>query len=90
MKRMKGLVLATAAAALLASGFVATATPKDSADVKCMGANECKGHGKCKTAHNDCKGKNMCKGKGVMMEKSAEACIKVGGTVMTKEEEAKS
>jgi hypothetical protein len=52
MKGMKGLVLATAAAALLASGFVATATTKDSAEVKCMGVNKCKGTGKCKNLPN--------------------------------------
>jgi len=90
MKGMKGLVLATATAALLASGFAATAATADSTDVKCMGVNKCKGHGVCKSANNDCKGKNMCKGKGWMMEKSAEACTKAGGHVMTTEEEAKS
>jgi hypothetical protein len=88
MKGMKGLVLATAAAALLASGFVATATTKDSAEVKCMGVNKCKGTGKCKSANNDCNSKNKCKGQGWVMEKSAESCTKAKGTVM--HEEAKS
>lgn len=90
MKGMKGLVLATATAALLTSGFAATAATADTAKVKCMGANECKGHGGCKSTNNACKGQNMCKGKGWIMEKSDEACIKAGGHIMTKEDEAKS
>lgn len=84
MKGMKnGLVLATATAALLASGFFATATAADSTDVKCMGVNSCKGTGACKSINNACKGQNTCKGQGVTMEKSAEACTQAGGTVVT-------
>ena len=30
----------------------------------CVGKNDCKGKGGCKTASNACKGKNDCKGKG--------------------------
>ncbi|HEV2523822.1 MAG TPA: hypothetical protein VGU44_01650 [Gammaproteobacteria bacterium] len=90
MKGIKGLVLATAAAALLASGFAATAATAESAEVKCMGANKCKGTGKCKSVNNDCKGRNICKTKGWTMEKSEEACKKAGGHVMTTDEEAKS
>lgn len=88
MKGMKGLVLATAAAALLASGFVATAATTDNAKVKCLGANKCKGLSECSVPHHTCKGKNSCKGKGWATEESAEACTKAGGTVM--HEEAKS
>ncbi len=90
MKGMKGLVLATTAAALLASGFAVSATNTETTEVKCMGANKCKGTGKCKSLNNDCSGKNMCKGNGWIMEKSAEACTKAGGHVMTKKEETKS
>lgn len=84
MKGMKnGLVLATAAAALLASGFVATTTAADSTEVKCMGVNDCKGKGACKSKDNACKGLNACKGKGIVPEKTAEACTSAGGTVVT-------
>lgn len=84
MKGMKnGLVLATAAAALLASGFVATTSAANNAEVKCMGINSCKGTGACKSINNACKGQNTCKGQGLTMEKSAETCTQAGGTVVT-------
>lgn len=83
MKGIKtGLVLAAATAALLASGFTATAVAAESAEVKCMGINACKGKGACKTANNACKGQNSCKGTGVTMVESTEACAKAGGTVV--------
>lgn len=84
MKGIKsGLVLATATAALLASGFVATVSAADSAQVKCSGVNTCKGQSACKTANNACKGQNTCKGTGWIMQDSADACTKAGGTVVT-------
>jgi hypothetical protein len=43
-----------------AAGPVATTDAK----ACCMGKNECKGKGGCKTADNGCAGKNACKGKG--------------------------
>lgn len=47
------------AAAPAVSGS-ASAKPKDC----CVGKNECKGKGGCRTDANACKGKNECKGKG--------------------------
>lgn len=42
--------------------------------VRCYGANACKGQGSCKTANNACKGQNECKGQGFMMMEEM-ACI---------------
>ena len=49
------------------------------AKVKCVGANDCKGHGACKSASNDCKGHNACKGKGFVDTSSAQECTDKGG-----------
>lgn len=83
MKGIKksGLILAGAAAALLASGFVATASAADAPMVKCLGTNACKGKSECKSKDNACKGQNACKGKGWMSMKSADECTKAGGKV---------
>jgi hypothetical protein len=48
--------------------------------VKCMGVNECKGHGACKTANNACAGQNGCKGQG-MTEMTPADCSGKNGTV---------
>jgi hypothetical protein len=53
-----------------------------SAKVKCMGANGCKGQGACKTARNDCKGQNSCKGKGFIPTSSTKECSDKGGKPM--------
>jgi hypothetical protein len=50
--------------------------------VKCVGANSCKGQSACKSAQNDCKGKNACKGQG-FVQTSAQDCKDKGGTVAT-------
>ena len=50
------------------------------ANVKCMGANSCKGNSSCKTAQNDCKGQNGCKGKGFVTTSSSQECTQKGGT----------
>jgi outer membrane lipoprotein-sorting protein len=82
-----GIILAGAAAALLASGFVAANAPdqlaKKTASVKCMGVNSCKHQGSCKSTNNACKHQNSCKGKGWVHKHSAEECTKEGGTVVT-------
>jgi hypothetical protein len=49
------------------------------AKVKCVGANDCKGHGACKSAQNDCKGQNSCKGKGFIHTSSSKECSDKGG-----------
>lgn len=77
--KISGTVLAAAAAALFLAGPVVTAGTAQAADVKCIGANACKGQGACKSASNACKGQNACKGKGFTMTKSAADCAKAGG-----------
>jgi hypothetical protein len=47
--------------------------------VKCVGANDCKGHSACKSAQNDCKGQNSCKGKGFINTSSSKECSDKGG-----------
>ena len=43
------------------------------AQVKCVGANDCKGHGACKSAQND------CEGKGFIHTASTKECLDKGG-----------
>lgn len=52
------------------------------ANVHCMGVNDCTGKGACKTPKNDCAGKNACKGQG-FIDITAEDCSAKGGTVAT-------
>ncbi|HKZ07447.1 MAG TPA: hypothetical protein VJU81_18415 [Methylomirabilota bacterium] len=80
----KGIMIATAVATLAVSGsLTAIAQDKKMDPVKCVGANECKGKGSCKSAMNDCKGKNACKGKGFAEVKDAAECAKKGGKVQS-------
>ncbi len=79
----RGILIASAAAALLLSGsVVARAADKTAAEVHCGGLNACKGQGACASAENSCKGKNACKGKGFVNMSSAEECVKKGGKVI--------
>jgi hypothetical protein len=78
----KGVMIATAVATMALGGaLTAVAQDKSKADIKCVGANECKGKGGCKSAQNDCKGKNACKGKGFVETKSEQECTQKGGKV---------
>ena len=83
MNKPRGLMLATAAAALFASG-ASLAVEHDKAGteakVHCSGVNACKGTSECKTATTSCKGTNSCKGKGWMSMTQAE-CDAKGGKV---------
>lgn len=86
LKKTTGFAIATAAAALLATGCNSNpghsggAMGKSEAKVKCAGVNSCKGKGACGMANHDCAGKNACKGKGwVMMDKGD--CSAKGGKV---------
>lgn len=78
-----GVAIATAAAALLSGGLLATQTAQ-AADggVKCAGINSCKGTSECKSATNECKGHNSCKGQGWVTSKSEKACTDAGGKVV--------
>lgn len=79
-----GAAVASALGSLLASG-VAFAGEKEGKTaekmVKCVGVNDCKGKGSCKSAKNDCKGQNACKGQS-FAELSAKACQEKGGKVV--------
>lgn len=79
IENIRGLMLATAAAALFASGAAFAGPEIQPAKVHCTGVNGCKGMSECKTAQNACKGKNSCKGKGMMMM-TEEECTTKGGT----------
>ena len=84
MKRnvLKGAVIATAMAGMLTTGIASLAHAGEAAkEVKCAGANGCKGTGSCHSATNECKGKNGCKGKG-WMKTSEKKCKDKGGTVI--------
>lgn len=51
-------------------------------NVKCAGANSCKGQTACKSASNACKGKNTCKGQGWINATSKADCDLKRGTVL--------
>ena len=79
----RGMLIASAAAALILSGEVVTrAADKAGGEVHCAGINACKGKGSCAGAENACKAKNDCKGKGYVDVGSAEECKKAGGKVI--------
>jgi hypothetical protein len=77
-----GAMLATAVA-LAFTGIAVNAadTSTQPAQLKCLGANACKGQSACKTASNDCQGKNSCKGKGYVVTTDAKTCEAKGGHV---------
>lgn len=67
-----GAALATAAALVFSSAPLVVANAADEAQVKCEGANACKGKTACATAKNGCAGMNSCKGQGYVMLPKAE------------------
>ncbi len=73
------LFLATAALAQEPGAASSSGTQAQTANVKCVGANACKGKSSCKSAQNDCKGKNACKGKGFVMTSTNDECMQKGG-----------
>jgi hypothetical protein len=75
-----GMVFAAAPLLAHAGGDKAPAGAKE-AQVKCEGANACKGTGGCKSADNACKGHNGCKGKGWILT-TAKECKAKGGKVV--------
>lgn len=71
-------MLAAAAGALFLAASPSIAQPREGegaseAKIKCEGANSCKGHNDCRSAHNQCAGKSSCKGMGFKMM-SPEEC----------------
>ena len=84
-RKISGVLLATAAAALFSTANIATAADEAApAQVKCSGVNACKGMSECGTASNACKGQNSCKGHGWMNMSKAD-CDAKGGKVVTEE-----
>jgi len=78
-----GAAVATALGSLLASGVAYAGEKEGKAaekTVKCVGVNDCKGKGSCKSAKNDCKGQNACKGQS-FAELTEKACLEKGGKV---------
>jgi uncharacterized membrane protein len=86
--KSKGILLATAAAALLLSGTVgARAEEKAGGDqVICDGINACKGQGSCASAGHSCAGKNACKGQGHSKTTAADCKAKGGQVAEAKKE----
>ncbi len=92
VKKMSGMAIASAAAALFLSGCDGAPTGSDAgnavdaassaneAEIHCVGINACKGHSGCATADSSCKGQNSCKGKGWLPMSETE-CESEGGTV---------
>jgi hypothetical protein len=75
-----GATLAAAAATLfLAGAVVATTSPANAAQGKCMATNACKGQSACKGAASACKGHNACKNQGFTMASSEAQCKAKGG-----------
>lgn len=74
-RKVTGLAVATAAAAMFALAPVSAGAAEQ---VKCMGANACKGQSDCKTASAG-KGQNSCKGHGFVFTASKDECTKMGG-----------
>ena len=80
VRKVSGIVLATAAAALFSAGCASTSGNMEQASSKeatihCAGLNSCKGQTACKSASNNCKGQNSCKGQGwlPMLQKECDA-----------------
>ena len=74
-RRLVGLAVASAAAALFLAGTPATAEDRGNlVKVKCYGVNACKGQADCKTSMNSCKGHNSCKGQG-FVTMGEKACL---------------
>jgi hypothetical protein len=83
--QVKGIVIASAVAALLLACGSAQqpGAPPTAAQlagkVKCTGINECRAKGVCAQAEHSCSGMNECRGKGVALV-SADECSTRGGT----------
>jgi uncharacterized membrane protein len=83
--KLRGLMVASAALALLAAAPVAFSAEGDGGGkVKCQGINSCAGKGDCAAVDgsHDCGGQNGCKGKGWVEVESAKVCTEKGGTVL--------
>jgi hypothetical protein len=78
--RVSGALLAVAAAGIFSVGGAHTATAAtESAKVRCLGVNACKGKSECNTASAR-KGRNACKGHGLLFL-TREECQRRGGKI---------
>jgi hypothetical protein len=83
----KGAAIAAAVAMMFAASSLFAQEPSGGmsspgasmAKVKCLGANDCRGKGSCKSAGQDYAGKNSCKGKGFVDTSTAKECKAMGG-----------
>jgi len=80
--KITGALLATAVGVLFtAQPLIAdnSQAQAQATQVKCVGANSCKGQSECATKANSCKGQNSCKGKGFITTSSIQQCKDRGG-----------
>ncbi|MCB9641228.1 MAG: hypothetical protein H6728_16320 [Myxococcales bacterium] len=77
---VKGALIASAVAGLLATTACGTPTSTATGQIKCEGINSCTGKGECAAADgsHDCAGKNSCTGKGWVKTTEAD-CTSKGG-----------
>jgi len=80
MDKKSVLLNAAMAGLLAASAGIALTQNAVAADVKCHGANTCKGTGACGGAGHDCAGKNTCKGQGWIKVADEKECTAKGGS----------
>jgi hypothetical protein len=81
--KMAGALLATAVGMLFITQPLAADNSQaqgQATQVKCVGANSCKGQSECASKANSCKGQNSCKGKGWITTSSTQQCEQRGGT----------
>jgi len=79
-KKISGVALAAAAAAMFSMAPISTASAGESG--KCFNVNSCKGTSACATATTSCAGQNSCAGKGWVKRTKAE-CEDAGGRFET-------
>lgn len=79
------LLLLSAVTGLLAASAVGVPNPAaaEGDQVKCYGANKCKGQGACGGKGHSCAGENACKGQGWIYTDSKEDCLKMEGGRLT-------
>jgi hypothetical protein len=80
--KITGALLATAVGVLFATQPLLADNSQQSqaSQVKCVGANSCKGQSECASKANSCKGQNSCKGKGWITTATTQQCQQQGGT----------
>ena len=79
--KITGALLATAVGVLFATQplLAENSQQGQASQVKCVGANSCKGQSECASKANSCKGQNSCKGKGWITTSSTQQCQERGG-----------